>query len=168
MLLGTTNFAAHLLLLKGKFKKFFKLGEVRFMLILLGVTIPLVTFVSLNRLYGSLSRALRVAAFELVSALSTTGFSTVGYGKWPSFAILVMISLMVIGGGAGSTAGGIKLNRIYLIMKRMIWNLKRKFKPEHVVSQDSIYKPEGKVYNIIYYWNWSYNCIWISSSRCYV
>ncbi|WP_346894631.1 TrkH family potassium uptake protein [Clostridium sp. UBA7503] len=146
MLLGTTNFAAHLLLLKGKFKKFFKLGEVRFMLILLGVTIPLVTFVSLNRLYGSLSRALRVAAFELVSALSTTGFSTVGYGKWPSFAILVMISLMVIGGGAGSTAGGIKLNRIYLIMKRMIWNLKRKFKPEHVVSQDSIYKPEGKVY----------------------
>lgn len=146
MLLGTTNFAAHLLLIKGKFKSFFKLGEIRFMLVLLGFTIPLVAFVSLNSLYGSMSEGIRVSAFQLVSALSTTGFSTVSYNNWTSFPVFIMIILMIIGGGAGSTAGGIKLYRVYLMIKTFFWNLRRKFKPEHLVNEDAVFRPEGRLF----------------------
>ena len=112
MILGTTSFATHLLLVKGKFKEILKLGEIRFMFLVLGIFIPLVTFVSLKDLYTSLYKGIRVGLFEVVSALSTTGFSTVTYNNWPSFAILIMIVAMLIGGGAGSTSGGIKLYRV--------------------------------------------------------
>ncbi|WP_042277125.1 TrkH family potassium uptake protein [[Clostridium] dakarense] len=146
MILGTTNFAAHLLLISGKFKRFFKISEIRFMLVLIGVSIPLVAFTSLNGLYGSFGKGLRIAFFEIISALSTTGFSTVGYGNWDSFAIFIMTILMIIGGGAGSTAGGIKLYRVYLMIKRLIWNLRKKFMSDYLVNEDVMFKPEGKVY----------------------
>ena len=146
MLLGTTNFAAHLLLLQGKFKNFFRIGEIRFMLVLLGFAIPIVAFVSLNGMYGSVSQGLRIAAFELVSALTTTGFSTVTYNDWPPFAVFFMIIFMLIGGGTGSTAGGLKQNRIYVMGKAFFWNLTKSFLPEHIVKERFIYRPEGKVY----------------------
>lgn len=146
MLLGTTNFAAHLLLIKGKFKKFFKLGEIKFMFLILGVCIPLVEFFSLNELYGNAYLGFRRALFELVSALTTTGFSTVTYNDWNGFAIIIMIILMLIGGGAGSTAGGIKLYRVYILCKSCIWNIKRQFVSPRLVNEDYVYKPEGKVY----------------------
>jgi len=146
MLLGTTNFAAHLLLLRGNIKKFLLIGEIRFMLILLAFSIPLVAFVSLNGLYGNVPQGIRVATFELVSALTTTGFSTVSYSDWPSFAIFIMILLMLVGGGTGSTAGGLKQNRIYLMGKAFYWNLTKNFQPEHGVRERYIYRPEGRVY----------------------
>lgn len=146
MLLGTINFAAHLLLIKGKFKSFFQIGEIRFMIVFLGVSIPVTAFVSLYGLYGSLPEGLRISAFQLVSALSTTGFSTVSFDRWPAFANFVLIIAMLIGGGTGSTAGGLKQNRIYVLFKALFWNLKRKFQPEHIVREEFIYRPEGKVY----------------------
>lgn len=146
MLLGTTNFAAHLLLIRGKFKKFFKIGEIKFMFLILGICIPLVAFFSLNQLYENAYLGFRRAVFELVSALTTTGFSTVTYNDWNGFAIFIMIILMLIGGGAGSTAGGIKLYRVYILCKNCIWNIKRQFDSPHLVNEDHVYKPEGKVY----------------------
>ncbi len=126
MILGTISFATHLLLVKRKFKEILKIGEIRFMFLILGITIPLITFVSLKDLYGGLYKGARVALFEIVSALSTTGFSTVVYNNWPSFAIFIMIILMIMGGGAGFTSGGIKLYRVYLMMKQLGWSIKLK------------------------------------------
>ncbi len=146
MILGTTNFAAHLLLIRGKLKKFFQLGEIKFMFLILGICIPLVGFFSLNQLYGSAYMGLRRSMFELISALTTTGFSTVTYNDWNGFAIFIMIILMIIGGGAGSTAGGMKLYRVYILLRNCIWNIKRKFTSPHLVNEDYVYKPEGKVY----------------------
>lgn len=146
MLLGTTNFAAHLLLIKGKFRSFFRIGEIRFMFILQGFIIPIAAFVSLNDMYGSIAKGLRVSVFELVSALSTTGFSTVSYTDWTPFPILLMIIFMLIGGGAGSTAGGIKFSRVYLLLKAFLWQIRKKFMPEHMVNEDYVYRPEGKVF----------------------
>ncbi len=146
MLLGTTNFAAHLLLIKGKFRDFFRIGEIRFMFVFLGLSIPIAAFVSLNGIYGSVSEGFRISAFQFVSALTTTGFSTVGFSNWSPFLVLLMVIAMLIGGGTGSTAGGIKQNRIYIMFKALYWSLKRKFLPEHLVREDFIYRPEGKVY----------------------
>lgn len=146
MLLGTTNFAAHLLLISKKFKQFNKISDLRFMLVLLSISIPIVAFLSLNQLYGSASKGLRVAAFELTSALTTAGYSTVVYSDWTPLAILIMILMMLIGGGAGSTAGGIKFTRVHVLFQAFYWNIKRRLMPEHRVVQNYIYRPEGKLY----------------------
>ena len=74
MLLGTTNFAAHLLLIKGKFRDFFRIGEIRFMFVFLGLSIPIAAFVSLNGIYGSVSEGLRISAFKFVSDIKKTCF----------------------------------------------------------------------------------------------
>ncbi|MGF7059008.1 TrkH family potassium uptake protein [Brassicibacter mesophilus] len=146
MILGTINFAAHFILLKGQIKKFFKIGEIRFMFFILSLSIPLVSFFSLYKLYGSLGKSIRVGIFETVSALSTTGFSTVGYGDWSGVGIFVLIVLMIIGGGAGSTAGGLKQYRVYVLIKSLIWNIKAYLLPKNIVRQNYINRPEGKYY----------------------
>lgn len=147
MFLGTINFTAHYVLLKGEIKNFFRIGEIRFMFFLVAVITPLVSFVSFNRLYDSLSDSFRVGAFEVISALSTTGFSIAGsYKQWNSFSIFLLIILMVIGGGTGSTAGGIKQYRVYVMVKSLIWNIKQYLLPRNIVRENAIYRPEGEYY----------------------
>jgi len=144
MILGSTNFYANMLLVKGKFREFFKLGESRLVLFFTAAVVPLIAFVSLSVLYGNFADSLRISLFNVVSALTTTGFSTVSYNDWPDFSYLVMIVLMIIGGGIGSTAGGIKLERFYIISKQISWSIRRKFMPERMVNKPVIYKAEGK------------------------
>ncbi len=146
MFAGTTNFVAHYVLLRGRIKEFFKIGEVKFMLFLLGTLIPIVTFISLRPIYGSLGESFRVGAFELISALSTTGFAIVEYNVWPAFAVFIMIVLMMIGGGTGSTAGGIKLYRVFLLCKSLLWNIKSYLQPKSLVEENYINRPDGKFY----------------------
>ncbi|MGM0379306.1 MAG: TrkH family potassium uptake protein [Bacillota bacterium] len=146
MFLGTINFATHYVLLKGKFKQFIKNGEIKFMFILVSILVPITSFLSLNKFFGSVSKSIRVAFFDLVSALSTTGFSTVSYTKWPGFPFLILILLMLIGGGTGSTAGGIKQYRVYLMIKSIYWNIRDIFEPKNSIKQNYVYRPEGKVY----------------------
>lgn len=146
MILGATNFFANMLLIKRKFREFFKLGEMRFAFILLGISVPVTAFISLAPLYNSIGHGLRVSLFNIVSAITTTGFATVSYVNWPSFAVLVLIAMMMIGGGAGSTAGGIKFGRVYVMLKVFIWNLKKKFMPERNMNELSVYLPQGKTF----------------------
>lgn len=144
MLLGATNFFANMLLVKGKFLMFLKLGETKFMLLLIAAAVPLVALLSLYKFFGSLISAFRISLFNIISALTTSGFATVSYNDWPDFAWLAMIILMIVGGGIGSTAGGIKSGRIYLILKQICWSIKRKFMPERMVNKPIINKPDGK------------------------
>lgn len=146
MILGTTNFAAHYVLLKGEVRRFFQIGEIRFMFLTLAIAIPLGAYFSLIKLYGAVGKGVRIALFEFVSAITTTGFSTVGYGDWDSFGIFLMIILMIIGGGAGSTAGGLKQYRVYVMLKSLFWNIKGYLLPQNVVRQDYVIRPEGKYY----------------------
>ncbi len=146
MVLGTTNFAAHYIILKGEVKKFFRIGEVRFMLFLMAVSTPLLAFFTLKDLYGSLGKSLRIALFEATSAISTTGFSTVGYTNWNDFGILIMVILMIIGGGTGSTAGGLKLYRAYVLVKSLVWNIKGFLLPKYGVKENYVFRPEEKYY----------------------
>jgi trk system potassium uptake protein TrkH len=144
MIMGTTNFAAHLLLINGKFKQFFKVGEIRFLMVLIGIGVPILSFLGLSNLYDSADHLVRVGAFQFISALSTTGFSTVTFTEWGTFSKWMLIALMIIGGGAGSTAGGIKLYRVYIIFKTSYWRLLNRFKSPNTLKVQYVYKPEGK------------------------
>ena len=88
--------------------------------------------------------ALRQALFNASSALSTTGYATMGYDTWPAFAVGILILLMLIGGGMGSTAGGLKLTRVYLLLRMIGQNLKRKLVPGRLVDTPTYTKAQGK------------------------
>ncbi len=146
MFLGTINFATHFALIQGKFKTFFRNGEIRLMGLLLLISIPLVSFVGLNGLYANLGENVRNSVFQLVSALSTTGFGTVDFATWPIFANLFVIFFMLVGGGTGSTAGGIKQFRIYIVLKSIYWEIKQHFSPEKRVNENYVWRGEDKIY----------------------
>ena len=144
MLIGTTNFAALILLARGKVRAFCKVSEVRFMVLLLLIFIPPTALSLANGLGISFGEGLRKASFDLVSAMSTTGYSTMSYAEWPQFAIGVLILMMIIGGGIGSTAGGVKLSRAYLMLRVAGENVKRKLAPPRSIQVPKYTKASGK------------------------
>ena len=144
MLVGTTNFAALLLLAKGRVKSFCKVSEVRFMFLLLLIVIPPVAFSLADGLNVSLGEGFRRASFDIVSAMSTTGYSTMSYAEWPQFAIGTMILVMLIGGGIGSTAGGLKLSRVYLMLRMAALNIRKRLTPSRTVDAPCYCKASGK------------------------
>lgn len=146
MILGTVNFGTHLLFIKGKFKQVLKIGELRMMFILMIIFLPLTIYYVTFPMYNSLSQGIRVGVFEVVSALSTTGFSTTTYFEWSNLGYFILLLVMLIGGGSGSTAGGIKQYRVYILLKNLWWEIKKMIHSKQNIKENSIYKPEGKVF----------------------
>lgn len=141
MLLGGTNFVLHLFLFKGKLKKILKDSEIKFFLILSIIMIPLFytsIFTSLSQQLSVLD-SWREGTYLYFSALTTTGFSTTTDIKQLGEAALILsIIAMTIGGGMGSTAGGVKQYRFVVAYKALYWSLrdrlssKRKFYPHTI------------------------------------
>lgn len=146
MVIGTTNFAVLLLLAKRRFKQVAKVSEIRFLFMLLIITVPVVAASLASGLYISFGDGLRFSLFNIISALSTSGFSTMSYAQWPAFSIGIMLLLMIIGGGIGSTAGGMKLTRVYLMLRIMKENIKRRLFSSRVVSNPYFFRAQGKTY----------------------
>ena len=132
MLIGTTNFSLLLLLFKGRIRDFSKASEMRFLGGLVVITVPILSefLVAGGKTLGE---GIRLSIFNAFSALSTTGYATCSYNDWPETALAVMIFLMIIGGGLGSTAGGIKLARVCILMKNLVRNIRKKMVPDRTV-----------------------------------
>ncbi len=143
MLLGHLNFLTAYTLIKRKFRAVLLNGEVRLAALLMGISFLMLAWVA-AQVYGGADKTVRVALFEAASALSGTGFSTVNYGSWNQLGWLVLIGLMVVGGGSGSTAGGIKQIRIYVLYKSLIWEVRRTFMPRHMVNEPAIWHGEQR------------------------
>lgn len=145
MLLGQTNFLAHLFLLKGKFKNFFRYSENQFSLMILCLFVPAIAFIFFYSGAMAMPEAFRVASFQAISALTTTGFQTVSsFVNLPQSILLLMILLMLIGGGSGSTAGGIKQIRITILLKNIYWTLQSRFTGNRVFQAHFIQRVEKK------------------------
>lgn len=144
MLIGTTNFSVLLICCKGKWKHAFQISEFRFMFKLLLVFVPLVAWNLSSFMNISLLEGLRRSFFDVSSALSTTGFSTMSYTLWPTFSVTILILMMLIGGGMGSTAGGIKMTRVYLMLKITLENIKNRIFAQRKVNVLTYIKPLGK------------------------
>ncbi len=72
------------------------------------------------------------ATFQAVSLLTTTGYATADYEEWPAMAQYILVTLMFIGGSAGSTAGSMKVVRILLVLKHAVLQLSRLIHPHEV------------------------------------
>lgn len=118
MLLFSINFNSYYLLLRFKLRDAFN-SEVRaFVLIVLAAT-GIITL-NIYQSYGSITEALRHAAFTVASLISSTGFSTEDFNNWPYLSQTVLVLVMFIGACAGSTGGGIKVSRILIAIKGYI------------------------------------------------
>jgi len=85
--------------------------------------------------YGSLMDSIRYATFQVTSLLTTTGFTTADYEKWPQAAQMFLYAVCFIGACAGSTTSGIKVVHYVIIWKHGVASIKRIFfKPMAVVS----------------------------------
>lgn len=144
MLIGTTNFAVLQLVVTRKWKQAWKVSEVRFLFLLLATFIPIVALSLITGLGMSIGDGFRHAVFNISSALSTTGYSTTSYLSWPPLAMGVLMLMMLIGGGMGSTAGGIKLSRIYIMLRAVWQNVQKRFLPARSVQSAFYNKAQGR------------------------
>mgnify|MGYP001227914740 CR=1 FL=1 len=146
MILGNLNFLTAYLLLRGRFRSVVRNGEIRLMALLIPVSAVVAYFATCRALYPAPWKAVRVAVFETISALTTTGFQTVTYGSWNGPGVWVLIVLMLIGGGVCSTAGGIKQYRVHLLYRVMLGELRRLLLPRSAVVSESLWQGEYKVF----------------------
>lgn len=116
MFLCGINFGAFFLLLRRKAKEFFKLEEVWWYIGILAVSTALVTTQICGK-YETIRMAVHDAAFQVVSIMTTTGFSTTDFDTWTGFAKALLLLAMFVGGCAGATAGGIKVSRLLIILR---------------------------------------------------
>lgn len=144
MLLGNLNFFTAYLLIHGRFRAVLRNGEVRMMAVLLPLGTLILFLLVCIGVYPTLTKAVRVAIFETLTALTTTGFSTVAYNDWKPMGWLVLIVLMLIGGGVGSTAGGIKQYRVFVLFKSVFWEVRRSLLPRTAVVQNYLWQGERK------------------------
>ena len=146
MFLGNLSFVTAWYLWRGKFRVVFRNGEIRLLAIIVPISIALLFLFTSKSLYPHLEKSIRVAVFEIISAITTTGFSSVGYVEWNSFGVFLLIVLMLIGGGAVSTAGGIKQFRIHLLWKVTLWEIQRAFLPRTAVMERPIWNGDRRVF----------------------
>jgi len=133
MMLSGINFLAHLKLYHKDFSGY-KTEEVRwYLLIFLGLSLAL-TFVHTDMTGDSFYDALKHSSFTIASVMTTTGFATIDYGTWSHLAIAIIFVGLLMGGNAGSTAGGIKIIRHVIIFKTLSSELKRIVHPHTIIS----------------------------------
>lgn len=132
MLLFGVNFNLYYLLLIRQFRSALHDEEIRWYLgIVLGaVGLLTLTLWSQYQAHGVL---IRDVFFTVSSIVTTTGYSTVDFGNWPLFGHLVLLLLMCIGSCAGSTAGGLKVSRVALLIKTIYTELRKSLSPNRVL-----------------------------------
>lgn len=142
MLLGALNFSHHYRVLRGDGLPHLRHRETLFFLGTLATAILLLTL--FLRLFSpayadaSILHTLRHTAFNAISVASTTGFANTDYGTWPAIAQYLLLLLFLIGGVSGSTAGGIKSNRIFVLVQAIRTQIRLFLQPAAVlpVRQD--------------------------------
>jgi len=144
MLLAGVNFGLYFQLLKGRPRALLKDTELRVYLAMLLVGTVLIGMSILGgtlRTTGGeaiddagLGHSVRYAAFQAVAIQTTTGFATADFNGWPFLGKAVLLAMMFIGGSAGSTAGGLKVVRVWILFKVLYAELEKAFRPAVVRS----------------------------------
>lgn len=140
MFLFGVNFNAYYLILMKRWRDCFKIEEVRWYFLLFVGSVFLITLNltdSLEQLWYNVHHA----AFTVSSVMTTTGYGTVDFDKWPEFSRALIVILMFVGACAGSTGGGIKVSRFVIYFKSVGKELYHLIHPRSV----KVLKMDGKV-----------------------
>ena len=139
MLLFGINFNIYYLVLIRRFRSVFRSTEMWSYIGLVVLSVAAIT-VNIYPVSQSFSEALRLSAFQVSSVITTTGYATADFNLWPEMSKGILLFLMFIGGCAGSTAGGLKVSRVVILLKMIRRELNRMLHPRSV----SVVKFEGK------------------------
>ena len=131
LVLFSINFSVYFLILTGKAAQALKSDELRFFL---GVFAAATVFITVNISSGfsGIGDALRTAAFQAASIISTAGFTTADFNLWPVFSKMLLVILMFIGACAGSTGGGMKCSRILILLRTAFREMRSIIHPRSV------------------------------------
>jgi len=123
MLLGAISFAVHYEMMRGNGKILWKDFQTRWFLVF--VLIGIVFLMLENLLHMGPLQSLRDSAFQFVSAITCTGFQSADIAAWSATGKLLVAVGMFVGGAAGSTAGGIKVMRMLVLIKGVQWRFRK-------------------------------------------
>lgn len=133
MFLAGTNFSLHHRGLRGRFSAYWQNEEFRLYLgLILFSTVAIIIANTYHHIYANFSDTVRTASFQVVSILTTTGFGTADFDDWPSVCRVLLVTLMFVGGCAGSTGGGVKVVRFLLFFKYARMQLRNLVHPRTV------------------------------------
>lgn len=110
------NFALFYFMILGDFKSILKNEELRTYILLIAAATAAI-MLNIHSLYPTIGKSFRYAVFQVVTVITTTGYSTADFAQWPMFSKAVLMMLTVIGACASSTGGGIKVSRLLVGMK---------------------------------------------------
>ncbi len=139
MILFGVNFNLYYLILAKRVKTALSSTELW---VYLGIIFSAITIICVNisGLYHSFGETLRHAVFQVSSIMTTTGFSSTDFNLWPGLSKTVLLILMFIGACAGSTAGGLKVSRLILVVKNCVCEFRHMIHPRSV----NVLRYEGK------------------------
>lgn len=133
MTISGVSFSNYYLILQGKVRDLLKDEELRLYLGLQALAVILIAINLYASSYDSLGLSFRDSYFQTSSIMTTTGYSTVDFNKWPTFSKSILLTLMFVGGCAGSTAGGMKVIRILILLKMVKREVMKIFHPRAMV-----------------------------------
>ncbi len=132
MLVGTVNYGLFYTMLRGRsLRVFMRDVEFRTYLFIVVLSVALFTLINL-RVHPEIAESFRYALFMVATTISSTGYGTDDYTAYPQASLALLILLMFVGGCSGSTAGGIKVERIVIMAKQTLAQIHRSFEPTKV------------------------------------
>ena len=134
IILGSIPFISYLRFAQGNRKIFFQDVQIQGLIYLLAISIIIMFFYLLFIQYeGGLLDKIRIASFNVISILSGTGYVTDDFGLWGKFSLIFFLLLMFIGGCAGSTACGIKIFRLQMLLIFLKNQIKKLISPNSII-----------------------------------
>ena len=133
MLVFGVNFNIYYFILIGKVKDVIKNEELKYYLLIVFVSIALIVM-NIASKYQSIWQCIRDVLFTVSSIITTTGYSTADFGKWPLFSQVILLLVMFFGACAGSTAGGLKISRVIMMAKMYIAEIRQMISPNRVIT----------------------------------
>lgn len=134
MIISGINFLAHLKLFSTGKLDGYKREEVLLYMITFIVLSLILSSINVFVDYDNYFHAMTHSFFTIASVLTTTGFATLDYSEWGHMAISVIFVAMLVGGNAGSTAGGVKVIRYIVLFKNIALQLKKTLHPNAIVG----------------------------------
>lgn len=131
MFLFGIDFSLLYLVFLGKIKTVVKSDEFRFYVGIVVFSTAVICYNCIG-IFGNFWVSLRHSFFQVVSIITTTGYSTTDYNNWNELSKTILVLLMFSGACAGSTSGGIKLSRILILLKSIIKEVKIAVYPKRV------------------------------------
>lgn len=131
MILFGINFSFYFYILCKRIGAAFRMEEVRAYIIIIVASAAIIT-INISSMYDNIADAIRDAAFQVGTIITTTGFATTDFNMWPALSKAILILLMFCGACAGSTGGGLKVSRVLMLAKSVRREVNSTLQPRRV------------------------------------